>query len=261
MPEGSGLFPEGGAWLPEGSGSVPQGGGSAAGRSGCTRAGGQDAHPTLSVERTWRNICAVRNVSDFKTVTSYRLIGKDQYEQVAPGGELKHGTLGEQAYTNKANTYGLLLSIDALQLAEQKFRDQVDADGKPILIRPALLLVPTALAVTARRLFNETRVNETTDTGKAKPADNPFAGMFRPVVSPYLNAQGLSGSSAKAWYLFANPADVAAIEIAYLRGRRTPTVESGETSFNTLGMQWRGYFDFGVAMQDRRAAIKSKGDA
>ncbi|MEX0654867.1 MAG: hypothetical protein WD534_12580 [Phycisphaeraceae bacterium] len=49
----------------------------------------------FSVERTWRNICSVRNVSDFKTVTSYRLIGTDQYEQVAPGGELKHGTLGE----------------------------------------------------------------------------------------------------------------------------------------------------------------------
>ncbi|MBU0639489.1 MAG: hypothetical protein KKB50_11540 [Planctomycetes bacterium] len=29
----------------------------------------------LSVERTWRNITAVRNVSDFKTVTSYRLVG------------------------------------------------------------------------------------------------------------------------------------------------------------------------------------------
>lgn len=153
------------------------------------------------------------------------------------------------------------LSIDALQLAEQKFRDQTDVDGKPILIRPAILLVPTSLAVTARRLFNETRVNETTETGKPKPADNPFAGMFRPVVSPYLNAQGLAGSSAKAWYLFASPADVAAAEIAYLRGRRTPTIESGETSFNTLGMQWRGYFDFGVAMQDFRAAVKSKGEA
>ena len=66
----------------------------------------------FSVERTWRNICAVRNVSDFKTVTSYRLIGKDQYEQVAPGGELKHGTLGNETYTNKADTYGLMLSID-----------------------------------------------------------------------------------------------------------------------------------------------------
>jgi len=66
----------------------------------------------FSVERVWRNICAVRNVSDFKTVTSYRLVGKDEYQQVAPGGELKHGTLGEETYTNKADTYGLMLSID-----------------------------------------------------------------------------------------------------------------------------------------------------
>lgn len=66
----------------------------------------------FSVERVWRSICAVRNVSDFKTVTSYRLVGKDQYEQVAPGGELKQGTLGEETYTNKADTYGLMLSID-----------------------------------------------------------------------------------------------------------------------------------------------------
>ena len=54
----------------------------------------------------------MRNVVDFKTVTSYRLIGKDQYEQVMPGGELKHGTLGNETYTNKADTYGLMLSID-----------------------------------------------------------------------------------------------------------------------------------------------------
>ena len=41
--------------------------------------------------------------------TSYRLIGTDQYEQVAPGGNLKHGTLGNETYTNKADTYGLML--------------------------------------------------------------------------------------------------------------------------------------------------------
>ena len=66
----------------------------------------------FSVERTWRNICAVRNVNDFKTVTSYRLIGTDQYEQIAPGGQFKHGTLGNETYTNKADTYGLLLGVD-----------------------------------------------------------------------------------------------------------------------------------------------------
>ncbi|MBX3387171.1 MAG: Mu-like prophage major head subunit gpT family protein [Phycisphaeraceae bacterium] len=153
------------------------------------------------------------------------------------------------------------LSIDSLTKAEQTFMDQTDSDGKPILISPSVLLVPTALKVTAQQLMTETRVNETTTTDKPKPANNPHAGKWRPVASPYLNAQGIAGGSAKAWYLFANPADVAAIEIAYLRGRRVPTIESGETNFNTLGMQWRGYFDFGVAMQDRRAAVKVKGEA
>ncbi|MBX3356439.1 MAG: Mu-like prophage major head subunit gpT family protein [Phycisphaeraceae bacterium] len=153
------------------------------------------------------------------------------------------------------------LSIDALTKAEQTFMDQTDSDGKPILISPSVLLVPTALKVTAQQLMTETRVNETTSADKPKPANNPHAGKWKPVASPYLNAQGIPGGSAKAWYLFANPADVAAIEIAYLRGRRVPTIESGETNFNTLGMQWRGYFDFGVAMQDRRAAVKVKGEA
>jgi len=152
------------------------------------------------------------------------------------------------------------LGIDSLTQGEQLFLDQTDTDGKPILLSPAVLLVPSALKVTAQVLMTETRLNETTTTDKGKPAANPHVGKWKPVATPYLNSQGFSGSSAKAWYLFANPSDVAAMEIAYLRGKRTPTIESGDTDFNTLGMQWRGYFDFGVAMQDARAAIKSKGE-
>ncbi len=165
---------------------------------------------------------------------------------------------GHQNFLSGADT---ALSIAALTAAEQKFLDQTDVTGKPVLLSPAILLVPTSLKVAAQQLMTETRVNETTAQGKPSPAGNPHVGKWRPLASPYLNAQGLTGSSAKAWYLFANPADVAAMEIAYLRGRRTPTIESGETSFNTLGMQWRGYFDFGVAMQDFRAAVKCKGEA
>jgi hypothetical protein len=154
---------------------------------------------------------------------------------------------------------GTALQISSLTTAEQLFLDQTDKDGKPILITPAILLVPTALKVTAQQLMTETRVNETTTADKPKPANNPHAGKWIPLASPYLNSQGIAGGSATAWYLFANPADVAAMELAYLRGQRTPTIESGETDFDTLGMKWRGYFDFGVAMQDYRAAVKSAG--
>lgn len=163
---------------------------------------------------------------------------------------------GNKNYQSGAGT---ALQISSLTTAEQLFLDQVDKDGKPILLSPAILLVPTALKVTAQQLMTETRVNETTTADKPKPANNPHAGKWQPYASPYLNSQGISGSSATAWYLFANPADVAAMEIAYLRGQRMPTIESSESDFDNLGMKWRGYFDFGVAMQDYRAAVKSNG--
>lgn len=151
------------------------------------------------------------------------------------------------------------LQISSLTTVEQAFSDQTDKDGKPILITPAILLLPTSLKVLGQQLMTETRVNENTTTDKPKPANNPHAGKWEPLASPYLNSQGIAGGSATAWYLLANPADVAAMEIAYLRGQRTPVIESGETDFDTLGMKWRGYFDFGVAMQDFRAAVKSTG--
>lgn len=151
------------------------------------------------------------------------------------------------------------LSIAGLTKAEQQMSDQTDNNGLPILITPAILLVPTSLKVLAQQLMTETRVNETTATGKPSPANNPHAGKWQPVASPYLNAMGLSGSSPTAWYLLANPQDVAAIEIVYVQGRRQPTIETAEADFKTLGMSFRAYWDFGVALQDPKAIVKSTG--
>ncbi|MCP4248078.1 MAG: hypothetical protein GY778_13610 [bacterium] len=154
---------------------------------------------------------------------------------------------------------GSALSIDGLTAAEQTMRDQKDANNDPVLISPAVVLTGTGLAVYAQQLFKDLNVNETTTANKPKPTSNPHAGKFQPVSSPYVNAQGLPSSSATKWWLFANPNDVAAIEIAYLRGARVPTIESAETNFATLGMQWRGYFDFGVAWQDPSGAVQNDG--
>ncbi|MCC6906678.1 MAG: hypothetical protein IT430_01940 [Phycisphaerales bacterium] len=274
----------------------------------------------FSVERTWRNITAVRNVSDFKTVTSYRLIGKDQYEIVAPGGELKHGTLGEEQYTNKADTYGLLLaidrrdiinddlgaittvprklgrgsglkindvfwsifmansdffkvgnknflsgadtvlSIDGLTKAEVAFMDQVDGDGKPLGMLPAILLVPTALSAIGSQLFKSMELRDTTASTKY-PVSNPHQGKFRVEVSRYLSNAQYTGNSAKAWYLLADAADLPVIEVAFLNGQESPTIETAEADFNVLGIQMRGYHDFGVNLQDPRGGTKSKGEA
>jgi len=273
----------------------------------------------FSVERVWRNICAVRNVSDFKTVTSYRLIGKDQYEQVAPGGELKSGTLGNEQYSNKADTYGLVLTIDRRDLinddlgaittvprklgrgsglkindvfwttflnngsffsvgnknyvsgadtalgidgltkTEVTFLEQVDSDGKPVGLLPAIMLLPTALSAMGSQLNKSLEMRDTTANAKF-PVANPHQGKYRPEISQYLANALYPGFSSKAWYLLANPTDLPVIEVAFLNGQESPTIETAEADFNTLGVKMRGFHDFGVALQDPRGGVKAKGE-
>jgi hypothetical protein len=274
----------------------------------------------FSVERVWRNICAVRTVNDFKTISSYRLIGKDQYELVAPGGEISTGTLGEEKYTNKADTYGLMLAIDrrdfinddlgaittvprklgrgsglkindifwttflnnaaffaagnrnyilgantnlgidGLTLGETTFMDQVDADGKPVGIMPQILLVPTAISTTAAQLYKSLEMRDNTANSKTTTS-NPHQGKYRVEVSRYLGNATYAGASGRAWYLLADPNDLPVIEVAFLNGQESPTIETAEADFNILGVKMRGYHDFGVALQDPRGGLKSKGEA
>lgn len=57
------------------------------------------------------DLCSVGTVTDFKEVSRYRLLGTGGFEKVAPDGELKHGKLSEQKYSNKADTYGQILML------------------------------------------------------------------------------------------------------------------------------------------------------
>jgi hypothetical protein len=50
------------------------------------------------------------------------------------------------------------------------------------------------------------------------------------------------------------------IEVAFLNGQESPTIETAEADFNVLGIQMRGYHDFGCALQDPRGGTKSKGE-
>ena len=79
--------------------------------------------------------------------------------------------------------------------------------------------------------------------------------------SSYLSNAQYTGNSGKAWYLLADPNDMPVIEVAFLNGQQMPTVESADADFNTLGIQMRGYHDFGVAKQEPRGGVKMKGEA
>ena len=274
-------------------------------------------------------LCKVGSVSDFKEVTRYRLLGTGGFEQVAPDGELKHGKLGEQKFTNKADTYGQILMLtrrdiinddlgafmdipremgrsgaesiddlffslflsnpgsffsagnnnyltgvdtdfgpDSLTTAKTLFRKQKAGPGakakdqKPINIRPENLIVPVELETEAELLMGSAQIMLDGASSKTKmPTDNPHRNKYKILSAPHLSDSYYTGNSAKAWYLFANPAVVPAFELVFLNGKRTPTIERIEAPANMLGMGFRGYIDVGVKEQDPRGAVKVKGEA
>lgn len=171
------------------------------------------------------------------------------------------GSFFASGNSNYASGAATALSITSLTTAAQMFLRFTDDAGHPMMVDPGILLVPPTLDVTSKQLYNDVFVNETTTENAPKPSNNPHVGKYRPVTSPWLELSTITGYSDDAWYLIADPADVAFMEIAYLRGQRAPTIESSDSVFNTLGMQWRAYLDFGIAFQDTSGAVKMKGEA
>lgn len=271
-------------------------------------------------EDSWRKIAKITSVPDFKQAKRYRLDANAAFTKVAPGGELKHGSLGEGGYTNQAATYGVMFAIDRQMLINDDlgalsdlpkqigaaageaiaeavwgailgnagsffsagnknlvtgadyalsvagldkgyatFLSQTKPNGMPLGAQPTKLVVPGCLAMTAQQLMVSTLL--VNGTAKANPAANPFAGKFEVVASSYLDNAAMSGYSATAWYLFADPDRVPAMEVAFLNGADRPTIEQSDADFNTLGIQFRGYADFGVALGDPRGAVKVTGAA
>lgn len=161
------------------------------------------------------------------------------------------------------------LSIDGLTGAVAKFRHRVKGDGAPVLLTPKLLVTGSSLEVTADELYTETNVDVTTTANKPKIAANKHKGKYRPVATPYidntdiLDRQGkaISGQSDTLYFLLADPAVRSAFVCATLNGQATPTIESDESAFNTLGMQWRGYHDFGFGFEEPEAVLMVTGAA
>ena len=177
--------------------------------------------------------------------------------------QLDGKALFSTAHKNLLTGASSALSFDGLKKAIQLFLDQVDADGQPISVEPKFLLVPTALKHLAIELTRgATLITAGGADNVVRPALNILADENLQVVSsPYLANSAYEGASSTAWYLFGDPHQVDTWEIGYLKGKRTPTVERGETDFNTLGLWFRVYFDLGVREQEHRGMVKSAGAA
>ena len=150
-------------------------------------------------------------------------------------------------YAKETAGSGNALALSSLKTAASSYRKLQDPDGNPLGIAPAILLVPPELEIAAAELMAGSLL--ITGENATRTNANVLAGRYRVVSSSYL-------TSASTWWLCANPGDLPAMEVAFLNGQRQPTVEQAEADFNTLGVQMRGYFDFGVAKAESKAAYR-----
>ena len=265
------------------------------------------------VEQAWREIAEIANVNDLKAFSTYRLTASGDFAKIPAGGSLPEGELSEQSYENKAETYGMIISIDrttilnddmngiqknlfqlgrkagialnkvfwtaflnnssffsagngnirtsAGELNVANLGSAVAAfktrkiNGELVGGTPSILLVPTSLEVTADKLYNDTEIM-TTASSKTITTGNPFRGKFKPVASAYLEDSAISGYSADDYYLLDDPMAVPAMQVAFLDGRQAPIVESSDAAFDTLGIRYRAYLDFGCTLADTACGIK-----
>lgn len=270
-------------------------------------------------DSTWAKIAKVKPVNDFKQVTSYRLTDDMEYEQLAPGGKIRHGEVGEETYTRQAKTYAKMFTLKrediinddlgalddlrsrlgygagrkfsnvfwlaflnnasffttglknlktgastalgadgtGLQEGITLFRKLKTTSGKRLGGMPRLLLCPPELQFIAEKLYVSANMKGDADEGEA----NIHRGKYEPVVCNWLSDEDFAGSSTKAWYLLRNPEELASIVVSFLGGNQTPTVESADADFDTLGVQFRGYHDFGVDLAQPLAGVKLKGES
>jgi len=149
-----------------------------------------------------------------------------------------HGNLGSGA-----------LTVTALGAGSAAMRTQKNIGGLEYLnIPPAYLLAPVAKEVVAAQL-----IGSLVDPSKSNAAINPFANRLTVITDPNLDA-----TSTTVWYLAAAPGVCDTIEVTYLNGREQPTMEM-QVSFDTLGVEWRIYHDFGINLLDYRGLYKSSG--
>jgi hypothetical protein len=148
---------------------------------------------------------------------------------------------------------GNALAFASLSTAAIAYRKLLDTDGNLLGITPRILLVPPDLELTAAQLMTQSLLMSSslgsTSSKVVEPTANVLAGRYRVVSSAYL-------TSTSTWWLMADPNDLPAMEVAYLNGMTTPVVQQADADFNQLGIQFRGYYAYGVAKAEARSTYR-----
>ena len=145
---------------------------------------------------------------------------------------------------------GAVLDVANLGVARAAMAKQVGLDGKTILnIRPAYLVVPSTLELTAEQIIAQNLVPA--KSGDVVPQSiRSLAVIAEPRLDP--------ASGAVPWYLFASPAQIDTIEYAYLEGQEGVYIET-RMGFDVDGVEVKARLDFGAKAIDWRGMHKNPG--
>jgi hypothetical protein len=143
---------------------------------------------------------------------------------------------------------GSALAVAGLDADRVVMAEQTDPSGNEVLnLRPAILVLAVGLGGEAR-VLNQAQY-EPIDNKFQKP--NKVVGLFRDVV----DSPQLTGTRR---YLFADPALMPVIEVAFLEGQQEPFMET-QDGWRVDGVEWKVRLDYGVAAIEFRGAVTNAG--
>jgi ATP-dependent Clp endopeptidase proteolytic subunit ClpP len=146
-------------------------------------------------------------------------------------------------------TTGAAYSVVAIDADRVAMASMLDVGGNDFLdLRPAVALVPIGLGSTAR-IINADAFDP--DATNKLQRTNISRGTFRDIV----DTPRITGTRR---YIFADPNEAPAMEMAFLDGNSEPFLE-GEQGFDVDGSRWKVRLDFGTAGIDYRGAITNAG--
>lgn len=169
-----------------------------------------------------------------------------------------------------------VLSIEGLETAYGVLGNMVDANGEPIVIDAAVLVVPPALKVTANNIIHGQQLwTQGSGGGTSNQhlvAPNWIQNDVTVAVNPYLPIINTT-SGDKAWYLFAAPGvSRPALEIGFLQGMNGPfiaqkapnsTIHAGALPFNvdfdTRAVEFKVIHVTGGVAMNPKASVASSG--
>ena len=152
---------------------------------------------------------------------------------------------------------GTGITKEAVQGMILALQNQEDQFGDAIIIRPAIIIVPSGYMFDMYTLFFSPTINTTDNTQAVNPLYR-YKDSITVVEDPTINALCGGFGNKMPWWLLGAKADTDFVEVDYLNGQEIPTIRRMETP-GQLGFVWDIYLDWGISVMDYRGAIMNPG--